>query len=243
MPKSQVLPGTGSAGSSPDHKITFYQYPVLLKVVEQSTVRFPTQVFQIVHSPTNCFSVFPFPRERLSCLIQKAIIATSKYHNMGKERSRNRRNTLQGHEQDQENCVAKALFADVMEGSINTTVDPRQCIPLTRIRSVVRSGVERLKASFRAGGGPGSGTAHKYESGITAGSDSPILISLTGVYRNDLRDHLQEKGLRESDIRAEMSSGKDWFGVVDGAHRILAVLELISENPTLWLGFSCPSLF
>jgi len=35
------------------------------------------------------------------------------------------------------NEVFKALFADVMEGSTNTTVDPQQCIPLMKVRETV----------------------------------------------------------------------------------------------------------
>jgi len=45
--------------------------------------------------------------------------------------------------------MVQALFADVIEGSINSRVDPKACIPLTQIRPVVRSGVERLKKLFR----------------------------------------------------------------------------------------------
>lgn len=44
--------------------------------------------------------------------------------------------------------VSKALLAYVMEGSTNTTVDPRDCILLTNIGAIVRSGVERMKVLF-----------------------------------------------------------------------------------------------
>jgi len=130
--------------------------------------------------------------------------------------------------------VAKALFADVMEGSINTTVDPRQCIPLTRIRSVVTSGVKRLKASFCKIAGTGQ-NPYQFETGITAGSDAAILIPITGVYRKDLNDYFREEGLSEAEVQQKISSQENWYGVVDGAHRLAAILELVSENPSLWL--------
>lgn len=47
------------------------------------------------------------------------------------------------------------LFAEVMEGSVNKHVDQRSCIPFSKIRPWVRSGVERLKKVFRGNGNGG----------------------------------------------------------------------------------------
>ena len=137
--------------------------------------------------------------------------------------------------------VAKALFADVMEGSSNTTVDPRDCIPLTNVRAIVRLGVERMKVLFRghavAEGNHEAGEA-PHEPGITAGSDMPVLMPLTGTYRRYVIDHFKGKGLTETEAREKSRTRTQWYGVVDGMHRLVAILELIDELPAQWSGFS-----
>jgi len=68
---------------------------------------------------------------------------------------------------DRNGVVRRALFQELMEGSVNTTVDPAACIPFTCIREIVRSGVERLKFIFSKKGG------------IVAGSHNPIVVPLS----------------------------------------------------------------
>lgn len=125
--------------------------------------------------------------------------------------------------------MVNALFADVMEGSVNTRIDPRSCIPLTNIREIVRSGVVRLKTLFSgrvAQTGRCSVSRGAIEgTGFVAGSDSAIVIRLTGTLKRFVRDYFrQQKGpdgqnLTEAQINEKISSRSEWFGVVDGMHR------------------------
>lgn len=143
--------------------------------------------------------------------------------------------------------VAKALFADVMEGSVNRVIDPRNCILLTKVRKPVRSGVKRIKALFRGHNhvGDAMGGSHAqgnqgFREGVVAGSDNPIVIPLTGVYRRYVIDYFKSKGMTEADAREQAGTKSAWYGVVDGMHRLLAIIELIEEEPDIWSGFSWP---
>ena len=119
-----------------------------------------------------------------------------------------------------------------MEGSINCSVDPLSCIPLTNIRCISPSGVERLKRSLSNGNG-----------GLNyiAGSDTPIVVSLSGSFHHYISNYFQsECGLPESESNTKIKSRKDWYGVVDGMHRLKAITDLAAEYPDSWEGFLWP---
>jgi len=136
--------------------------------------------------------------------------------------------------------VVKALFADVMEGSSNSTVDPQQCIPLTKVREIIRSGVERIKNLFSGMSNTGWTPGDNFEAGIAAGSDMPIVIPLTGVYRRQALDHFKGLGMTDTEAKEKLGARPVWYGVVDGTYRLIALRELIQEFPARWCGFSWP---
>lgn len=139
--------------------------------------------------------------------------------------------------------VVRAKFVDVMEGSVNTTVDPFSCIPLTCIRKVVRSGVLRMKRILGkiSNSMKGPEVPCSREVGIVAGSDAPIVIPLSGTLRRFLVLHFKtDKGLTEREARERVASRELWYGVVDGMHRLLAIWEMMEDDYETWKGFSWP---
>lgn len=141
-----------------------------------------------------------------------------------------------------------ALFADIMEGSTNIRVDPRACVPLTDIRPIVRSGVQRLKCilsgiyekTF------GKGDADVFCNYI-AGSDSPIVISLSGTLKKYVIKHWKSQKhddgttiLTDAEAREKAECRSQWYGVVDGMHRQTAVSELMLEGHASWQSFTWP---
>lgn len=88
-----------------------------------------------------------------------------------------------GHGQE----VLKAKFLEVMEGSVNTTVYPFACIPLTSMWNVVRSGVLRMKRILgKVKPSKDNGGTAGREVGIVASSDAPIVIPLELTLRRCL---------------------------------------------------------
>ena len=141
----------------------------------------------------------------------------------------------------------EVLFGDVMEGSMNTRVDPRGCIPLTAVRNIVRSGVERMKLIFTG--------SMKYDSacdgtdgvdGFVAGSDNAIVVELTGSLKRHVLDFFKSQTgsdgelLSESKAKEKVESRSVWYGVVDGMHRLTAIQELMQEIPERWDSFLWP---
>ena len=142
-----------------------------------------------------------------------------------------------------------ALFADVMEGSTNTRVDPRACIPLTAVRQVVRSGVLRLKSIFS--GNIKSAQCREQDEtngidGFISGSDNAIVVELTGSFQRHIIDFFktirgpQGDFLSDSEAKEKSECRSVWYGVVDGMHRLTAIQELMDENPERWDSFMWP---
>lgn len=130
--------------------------------------------------------------------------------------------------------MAKALFQDVMDGSIHTAINPLSCIPLTKVRGISSSGVMRLKSAFRGGGG-------RADMNYVAGSDSPIVVPLQGVLQHHILEHFTGFcKMSENDAKEKMKSRSTWFGVVDGMHRLAAIKELIHEQAEIWEQFLWP---
>lgn len=108
-------------------------------------------------------------------------------------------------------------FAEVINESVNTTVDPTACVPLTRIRKISQSGVDRLKSIFTT-------------TGFTSGSDLAIVMPLTGAHRHHLSSHFQSLGLSSDEVKEKIDSRTEWFGIVDGFHRYTAIMQLTRDE-------------
>ena len=143
------------------------------------------------------------------------------------------------------------LFADVMEGSTNMRVDPRSCVPLTSVRQISRSGVMRLKAIFNGSSFDrdtrnGRVNNDRYGQGFIAGSDNGIVVELTGGLKRHVVDFFRSmkgsdgKPLSESQAVEKAEGRSVWYGVVDGMHRLTAILELMDESPDVWESFLWP---
>ena len=150
-----------------------------------------------------------------------------------------------------EDASVKALFADIMEGSTNSRVDPRSCIPLTSIRQISRSGVLRLKSIFSGGSTVSSGKRdgmpiENIGDGFVAGSDNAIVVELTGGLKRHVLDFFRSKlgsdgePISESQAAEKAEDRSVWYGVVDGMHRMTAIRELIDEDPEHWESFLWP---
>ena len=64
-------------------------------------------------------------------------------------------------------------YLDVLNESVNRLVDPSACIPLTMIRPISNSGVQKLKRLF-------TGDDDSDGPGVFASTDTPVVVPLTG---------------------------------------------------------------
>lgn len=134
--------------------------------------------------------------------------------------------------------VVKEAFRELVKDASVTTVDPKSCIPFTRVRKLSASGIKRLKESFH-GTIEGNG-------GVTSGGVIPTVVMLDGAYNSYPLEYwkamMKGRGLSNEESEKEASkivgSQQVWYGVVDGAHRLRAIEELIREEPRRWSGFS-----
>lgn len=123
--------------------------------------------------------------------------------------------------------VETSLFRDIMHGALHTTVDVQSCIPLTKVRRIVRGGVTRLKHIF-------------HQSGYNAGPDNAVLVELKGSLEGEIRTHFSTRGLRGQEMTEMIESKPVWYGIVDGEHTHAALTELSVEYPQRWDGFEWP---
>lgn len=122
---------------------------------------------------------------------------------------------------------SQTRFAEVIEGSINTSVDPLCCVPMTNIRRLSRSGINRLKHLFQT-------------TGFISGSDLAIVMPLTGAHRHYIASHFRSIGLSTSEVKEKVDSKDEWYGVIDGMHRYCAITEMMKEDSRRWEGFLWP---
>jgi len=129
--------------------------------------------------------------------------------------------------------LVQTHFKEVMDGAYYDWIDPHACVPFTRTRTIVESGVRRLMAIFDASynGDRISG------GGIACGSDTPIVVKLTGTLRNYFVEYFKSQGKSEYDAKQRFNSRKEWFGIIDGEHSFLAIIRLI-ESKKRWSGYS-----
>lgn len=69
-------------------------------------------------------------------------------------------------------------FSKILEGSTNTLISPTDCIPLTRIRDLSKSGILRLALMFD-GASPDSGGMCR---GHSSSGALPVVLKLTAVH-------------------------------------------------------------
>lgn len=75
--------------------------------------------------------------------------------------------------------------------------------------------------------------------GTVAGSDAPIVILLTGTFRNSVIEYFKtEWHMSETEARVEAKSPCDLYVVFADIHRHIAILDPIEGNKGRWRGFS-----
>lgn len=131
-------------------------------------------------------------------------------------------------------------FRDLLEGAEIMKLDPDVCIPFSKVRSISPSGVSRLKESFS-----GHIEDDGMTKGITSGGCLPSVVRLEGVYESFPYSFLESNFLadglsaNEATKKAEEMVKKHdvWYGIIDGAHRHMAISELMKDSPNRWAGF------
>lgn len=111
-----------------------------------------------------------------------------------------------------------------MMRAVHTTVDPGTCVPITRVRKILKGGIVRPKSSFR--------TATFF-----AGPGSAEIIILTGSADGEVTRNFHFTGGERKNLRDKIESKEKWFAIVDGEHTWMAITELWIEDPNVWAGF------
>ncbi len=123
-------------------------------------------------------------------------------------------------------------FRDVMEDAVYEWIDPHACIPFTRTRTIVPSGVRRLMSLFD---GQLMGQSIN-GGGITCGSDTAIVVHLNGTMLKYVYDHFKEQNLSEDEVKQRVEARSCWYGIVDGEHSHMAIIKLI-DTYERWVGY------
>jgi len=125
------------------------------------------------------------------------------------------------------------MFADIEDNSVMHSVDPRACIPLTNPRTISTSGLNRLEHSFTDGSQTSTTSP-----GYSAAGGKAVVIRLEGAFAHYPKTYFTEvKCMAASEIDILMKETSEWFGVVDGHHRLLVIQRLIERRPEQWCGF------
>ncbi len=130
------------------------------------------------------------------------------------------------------NKMVRTHFKEIMCDSRYAWIDPNCCVPFAMTRPIVMSGVRRLMALFDAHFDGNSIT----EGGISCGTDTPILVELTGTLKTYVYNHFQMKGLSEANVKERVQSRDVWYGIIDGEHSHSAIMQLM-ESHTRWQGY------
>lgn len=112
------------------------------------------------------------------------------------------------------------------------TIDPLDTIPLTCIRTVVDSGVAKLEVAFlRSLNGPGMSM------GFSSAAPQPVVVQIPEDRVHLVVDYfISVKGLSAENAEA-ISRSKVWFGIVEGAHRRKALINLGEKVPSRFKGY------
>ncbi len=140
-----------------------------------------------------------------------------------------RRGTKRKRDEEDVSDRVKNHFKDIMDGSIYDYVDPHCCIPFTMTRPISTSGVLALMALFDG--------SYKGESitggGISCGSDTPIVVKLSGTNLKFVLDYFRRKGNSEAEAKQLLDQREVWYGIVDGQHSHCAIMRLV-ETKKRW---------
>ncbi len=129
------------------------------------------------------------------------------------------------------------LFSDLVIGSKCQLVDPESCIPFSKIRHLTLSGIRRLEVSFLGKSHPKEGDYSSYtSSGLTLGSDIPMVVNLTGSLKVYVHEHFKAQGLDSVCIRERIASRSTWYGIVDGLHSHAAITNIMKHHSS-WKSF------
>lgn len=128
--------------------------------------------------------------------------------------------------------VSSEEFADLHIGAEIIRVDPCQCIPLTRVRKLSPSGVRRLEHSFDGGESEGN-----IFSGISSAGAKPTVVRLVGALHKYVKEYFLSIGMSTTEAQEKIGTFSEWYGIIDGAHRRQAILNLINRKPERWSGF------
>ncbi len=122
-------------------------------------------------------------------------------------------------------CTIIPEFTDVMTGAVYQFVDPLACVPITKIRGLSESGVKRLMAVLDV---RLSQLNDVMSIGVSLGTDTPILVKLTGTLMEFVEKHFRDEGLTKNEISLKIKGRKEWFGIIDGRHVHSAIITLIN---------------
>ncbi len=135
-------------------------------------------------------------------------------------------------DETESNPSIQTNFQDLMDSSFYDWIDPHDCVPFTSTRPVSRSGVLRLMDIFD---GAFNGQSIN-GGGIACGTDTPIVVKLTGTHLTHVGEYFRKKGYPEDEIKGRVQSRKQWYGIVDGEHSFLAIIGLI-EKKKRWANY------
>jgi len=133
--------------------------------------------------------------------------------------------------------AAKDTFADLVAGGVVVHIQTERCLPLTRVRAISASGVQRLSHAFAKGKqAPGMSQGH------SSGGGLPTVVHLTSESPPELLEAATaslklERHLDDEQAQEVFEEEGDWYGVVDGAHRLAALQHLASKNPEEFAGY------
>ena len=113
----------------------------------------------------------------------------------------------------------REIFADWAANGKTVRVHPEQCIPFTNVRKVCRPGVDRLETSF-------------LQQGYYFLSGRPLLCLLSKTTDLGLIQACVQRrdSLKEGEVESAVAKYDTWYGIVDGAHRIAALLRLVRKG-------------
>ena len=119
----------------------------------------------------------------------------------------------------------REIFADWATNGSVVRVHPEQCVPYSNIRGVSKHGVDRLEAIFS-------------QHGYYHLSGKPLICEL---WEDDqllhARDYIKIRDCLSEDAATEaMQRFEKWYGIVDGGHRIAALIRLTRSRGT-WDNF------
>ncbi len=127
----------------------------------------------------------------------------------------------------------KLLYEDLFENARYERINPFACIRIVNIRPINAGGVMRLISLFSKG--------YKHvddicPTGLAFGTDTPLVVELTGDLKFLLVDHFKEQGKSDDEIEEAISTHDSWYGIIDGAHSNEAIKKLCNDKPE-WKGF------